>query len=114
SLDAEVQEDGTYGLPSLEAWKSFSPSDTVGLGIGGQAGYLFSENADASGTYIRPYAFADWAFGINATAFARAAFESLDSRNDYYSYVAPRLEVGLDFTVGEAEFTPLVSVTSTR
>ncbi len=114
SLEAEVWEDGSYGLPTVETWKIVTPTDTIRLGVGGQFGYLLSDNSDISGVYIRPYAFGDWSVLHNATILAAAAVEMLDSNNDYYSYISPKLEVGLHFTVGDTELTPLVSVTSTR
>lgn len=113
AVDTEVNHDNSYVLPSVEAWKRFQLSQTAGFGVGAQVGYMRAENRDASGGFYRPYVFGDWTFLPNATAFAKATVEHLDSRNDYYTYFAPKLDFGVDFKVGSFEFVPQVTVTHT-
>lgn len=113
-MNAGINEDSSYLLPSLEAWKRFRLSDKAGVGIGGQIGYLTSKNRNISGPFYRPYLFGDWTFLPNATAFARFQMEHLNSRNDYYSYVAPRLDFGVALRTHGLELTPQIMVSRAR
>src|SRR5690606_2076043 len=114
AIDAGVSKDNSYWLPSVEAWKRFRLSDRAGLGVGGQVGYITSQNQDLSGGFYRPYVFGDWTFLPNATAFARVQVEHLNSRNDYYSYVAPRYDLGAALRIGGFGLTPQITITQTR
>lgn len=113
SMETELRHTGSYALPSVEAWKRITLSDRSRLGFGGQIGMLVSENSDMTGGYYRPYVFADWTFLPNTTLFGKFSTEYLDSRNGYYSYAAPRLDLGLDLRFADFNVTPQISVTRT-
>ncbi|MGB3390161.1 MAG: porin family protein [Pseudaminobacter sp.] len=114
ALDGEISRDNAYVLPSIETWKRFRLSDTAGIGLGGQIGYMTAENSDVSGGFYRPYLFGDWTFLPNATAFARMAVEHLNSRNDYYTYIAPKIDFGLALKAGGFNAMPQLTVTHTK
>lgn len=114
ALDGEVSRDNSYVLPSIEAWKRYRISEKAGIGLGGQIGYMTAENSDVSGGFYRPYVFGDWTFRPNATAFARVAVEHLNSRNDYYTYVTPKIDFGLALKTGDFNVTPQLTLTHTR
>ncbi|RUM95144.1 DUF560 domain-containing protein [Pseudaminobacter arsenicus] len=114
SVDSEVSDDNSYALPSVEAWKRFRISDAAGIGVGGQIGYMSAENEDISGGFYRPYTFGDWTFLPNATAFAKVELEHLNSRNEYYTYVAPKVDFGLAIKAGQFNLAPQLSLTRTR
>ena len=113
NFDTEVNNENSFVLPSVETWKRYIISDAADVGIGGQIGYMFAENSDVSGAYYRPYAFGSWTFLPNATAFANVSAEHLDSRNPYYSYTTPKLEMGLRYRAGQMEVTPHLRVSKT-
>jgi len=114
SIDTEIGSHGSYVLPSIESWKRFRLSDTAGIGLGGQAGYMFSQEADVSGPFYRGYVFGDWTFQPNATVFGRLSAETLDSRNDFYSYVSTKVDFGFDFDIADVNVTPQLSWKQTR
>ncbi|WP_324762452.1 surface lipoprotein assembly modifier [Sinorhizobium meliloti] len=109
NVDTGIARQNSYALPTIESWKRFRLSDTAGAGLGGQAGYMFSQEADVSGPFYRAYVFGDWTFRSNATVFATLSAETLDSRNDYYSYVATKLDFGVRFSVADVQLTPQIS-----
>lgn len=113
ALDTGVGKDDFYVLPSVEAWKRFKLSDRAGFGVGVQVGYMKSSNDDASGGFYRPYVFGDWTLLPNATVFARLSLEHLDARNDYYSYVVPKADFGVAFSVGGVNLTPQLTLNKT-
>lgn len=109
SVEGEVNHGASYVLPNLEAWKRFRLSERAGVGLGGQVGYMVSENDPVSGPFYRGYVFGDWTFSRNATVFTRFSVETLDSRNDFYDYVSTKLDFGFDLTVAGVDITPKVS-----
>lgn len=114
NIDGEINKDNSYSLPSIEAWKRFKLTDTSGIGLGGQIGYMVSKNDDVSGEFYRTYAFGDWTFLPNATVFAKLAVEHLNSRNDYYTYTAPKVDFGMAFRAGKFDVTPQLTLTHTK
>jgi len=108
AVDTRFARNGSYMLPSVDMWKRFHPAEGVDLGVGGQVGYLKSTNDGVSGWYSRPYAFVRTPFLMGTSAFANVSLEHLDSRNDYYTYYSPKLEVGLNAKVGGFDLTPKV------
>jgi hypothetical protein len=113
-IETEIASHGSYILPSVESWRRFRLSDTASIGLGGQAGYMVSETDGASGQFYRGYIFGDWTFQPNATVFGRMSAETLDSRDDFYSYVSTKLDVGLDFGTTDLRITPQLSWKQTR
>jgi hypothetical protein len=113
SIAVQAKKDDSYYLPSIEAWKRFRLSRATSVGMGDEIGYMFAENNDISGMYYRPYAFGSWALMPNATVFSRISVEYLNSRNNYYTYYAPKITVGMDFRVKHFELTPELTVTRT-
>lgn len=113
AIDAEINKDNSYVLPSVEAWKRFKLGGNAGFGLGGQIGYMFAENGDISGSYYRPYVFADWTLLPNATVFGRVSAEHLNSRNDFYTYFAPKGSIGVAMKAGGFEVVPQVTLTET-
>jgi len=109
SIGGELVRDASYLMPSIETWKRFAVSPRAGLGLGGQFGYMVSQNADISGPFYRAYVFGDWTFSRNATVFARLSAETLDSKNDYYDYVSAKADLGVVVSVASLEMTPKVS-----
>jgi len=114
SVDTEIANHGSYVLPSIESWKRFRLSDTAGVGLGGQVGYMVSQEADVSGPFCRGYVFGDWTFQSNATVFGRLSAETLDSRNDFYDYVSTRVDFGFNLDIADVDVTPQVSWKQTR
>lgn len=114
SLDAEIAKHASYMLPSLETWKRFRLSDTAGVGLGGQAGYMFSQEADISGPFYRGYVFGDWTFQPNATLFGKLSGEMLDSHNDFYSHVSTKVDFGVNLTLANLQMTPQLSFKQTQ
>ncbi|RVO15622.1 DUF560 domain-containing protein, partial [Sinorhizobium meliloti] len=114
NLDTGIARPNSYVLPTIESWKRFRLSDTAGAGLGGQAGYMFSREADVSGPFRRAYVFGDWTFQPNATVFGKLSAETLNSRNDYYSYVSTKVDFGINFSVADIQLTPQVSWKQTR
>lgn len=113
AIDTGVSKDNSYILPSVETWKRFKLSENAGFGIGGQAGYMIVENEAVSGGFYRPYVFGDWTFLPNATVFGRLSVEHLNSRNDFYTYVAPEVNFGAILSVSGFELIPQITVTRT-
>ncbi|MDD2869922.1 surface lipoprotein assembly modifier [Neomegalonema sp.] len=109
-----AKNEGSFLLPSVEAWRRFRLSESARLGFGGQIGYLGAERADLSGGFYRGYVMGDWSLAPQATLFAQASLERRDSRNGFHAYTAPRLELGLSFEAGGFEATPRLSATLTR
>lgn len=109
----ELTKDGHYFLPSVEAWRRVPISETARIGIGGQLGYLQAKDEEASGLYSRAYVMGDWSFAENATLFGEVSAERRDSRNDFHAYLAPRLDLGVDFEAGAWNLTPRFSATLT-
>lgn len=114
NLDTGIARPNSYVLPTIESWKRFRLSDTAGAGLGGQAGYMFSREADVSGPFRRAYVFGDWTFQPNATVFGKLSAETLNSRNDYYSYISTKVDFGVNFSVADIQLTPQVSWKQTR
>jgi len=114
AVDTEISKDNSYVLPSIEVWKRFRLSDRAGVGIGGQIGYMKSEIDVASGGFYRPYVFGDWTVMPNATLFATLSAEYLDSRNDFYTYVSPKANVGATLSFSGLDVTPQLTVTRTN
>ncbi|MGX5723284.1 surface lipoprotein assembly modifier [Shinella zoogloeoides] len=114
ALESEVVKDGSYVLPNVESWKRFRLSDRAGVGLGGQVGYMFSENKDVSGPFYRGYVFGDWTFSPNATVFSRLSAETLDSRNDFYHYFSTKAEVGFNIDIASVQLVPKISWKQTR
>lgn len=109
-LDGDNQEGGSYVMPSIDAWKRTELNKRWHVGLGAQIGYMFAENEDISGGYYRPYVFGDRNVTNNIIAFGRTSIEYLNSRNDYYSYLRPRLEIGLAIQRGDWKFSPRLDV----
>lgn len=112
-LDTGVGKHDFYVLPSVKAWKRFKLSERAGFGIGAQVGYMKSDNDDASGGFYRPYVSGDWTFLPNATMFGRLSLEHLNPRNDYYSYLMPKVDFGVAFTIGGVNLTPQLTLSKT-
>lgn len=106
----EVSKESHYVLPSVEAWRRVPVSETARVGLGGQIGYLKAKDDEVSGGFYRAYAMGDWSFAPKATLFGQISVDHRDSRNAFYSYVAPRLEVGLDWEPGDFNLTPRFSI----
>lgn len=108
-LDGEIVRDGTYIRPSAEAWKRHKLSETAGIGIGGQLGYMFFENSEISGPFYRGYVFGDWTVSQSATVFSRLSVETLNSQTNYYDYISTKLDFGIDLDVRGVSITPKLS-----
>ncbi|WP_018633515.1 surface lipoprotein assembly modifier [Neomegalonema perideroedes] len=109
-----ARNEGSFLLPSVEIWRRFRISEHARLGFGGQIGYLSAERAEISGGFYRGYVMGDWSLGPHATLFAQASLERRDSRDGFFAYTAPRLELGLSFEAGGFDVTPRLSATLTR
>jgi len=114
AVETEIWDDTHYVMPSVEAWKRVKLSDRAGVGFGAQFGYMSFDNEEISGPYYRSYAFGDWTFRPNATAFANISVEHLNSSNDHYSYYTPAATLGISFKIGGAVLTPAVTAKTTR
>jgi len=112
--DVEVRRHNSYVMPSLETWKHHKLTDTLNVGVGGQLGYMAVKDSDATGVYYRPYGYVDWSITRSLRGFGRVSLEHLNGRNDYYTYVAPKVEVGLNFRSAGFDITPMISLTQTR
>ncbi|WP_164821976.1 surface lipoprotein assembly modifier [Sinorhizobium medicae] len=109
SVDTGLSLDSSYVLPTAESWKRFRLSDTMGVGLGGQAGYMFAQEKDVSGPFYRAYVFGDWTFQPDATVFGKISAETLRSRNDHYSFVSTKIDFGFNFRIADIQLTPQIS-----
>lgn len=96
-VDSEVGHDSHFYMPNIEMWKRWKLSDSYGVGLGGQVGYMANKSSGMSGMYYRSYVFGDWTFQPNATLYGRLTGERRDSQIEFYRYTAAKVDVGVNF-----------------